>query len=276
MSLKQKPNLYESMGIAGTTAVISVNFTHPLDLFKTRLQADKFNFSQLMKEEGIFSFWKGIKAAYMREATYTSIKLGCYGPIKTALRADDNFLMKFLSGSISGTMGVLVGNPFDVMKTLTMTNTSSNVSLSESMKNMYSQQGIGGFYRGISANIGRACVLNGTKMSCYDQIKGLCESATGWERKNIKCQALSAFCSGFFMTVTSAPFDMIRTTLMNQPPNQKLYNGFIDAGIQLVSKGGPQALYKGFFPIWFRFAPTTILQLVIFDNMLNIWGFQTL
>ena len=29
MSLKQKPNLYESMGIAGTTAVISVNFTHP-------------------------------------------------------------------------------------------------------------------------------------------------------------------------------------------------------------------------------------------------------
>ena len=34
---------------------------------------------------------------------------------------------------------------------------------------------------------------------------------------------------------------------MNQPPNQKLYNGFADAAIQLVSKGGPQALYKGFF-----------------------------
>ena len=276
MSIKQKPNFYQSMGIAGTTAVISVNFTHPLDLFKTRLQADSFDLKKFIKNEGITSFWKGIKAAYMREATYTSIKLGCYGPIKTALNADDNFLMKFISGSISGTMGVIVGNPFDVMKTLSMTNTNSNVSLINSMKNMYAEQGISGFYRGISANIGRACVLNGTKMSCYDQIKGICVNATGWERKNIKCQALSAFFSGFFMSVTSAPFDMIRTTLMNQPPNKKLYNGFMDAGIKLVSKGGPFALYKGFFPIWIRFAPTTILKLVIFDNLLNMGGFQTL
>ena len=34
-------------------------------------------------------------------------------------------------------------------------------------------QGVGGFYRGIDANIMRAMVLNGTKMSCYDQIKGM-------------------------------------------------------------------------------------------------------
>ena len=38
-------------------------------------------------------------------------------------------------------------------------------------QNLYSQQGIGGFYRGIEANVMRAMVLNGTKMSCYDQIK---------------------------------------------------------------------------------------------------------
>jgi len=276
MSLKKKPNMYESMVVAGSTAVISVNFTHPLDLFKTRLQADKFNLTQFIEKEGIFSFWKGIKAAYMREATYTSIKLGCYGPIKTALNANNNFLMKFVSGSISGTMGVLLGNPFDVMKTLSMTNTRANLSLIGSMNNMYVEQGVSGFYRGISANIGRACVLNGTKMSCYDQIKGYCVNYTGWERKDIKCQTLSAFFSGFFMAVTSAPFDMIRTTLMNQPPNQKLYNGFTDAAIKLVSKHGPLGLYKGFFPIWLRFAPTTILQLVIFDNLLNLCGFQTI
>ena len=33
-------------------------------------------------------------------------------------------------------------------------------------------QGIAGFYRGIEANVMRAMVLNGTKMACYDQIKG--------------------------------------------------------------------------------------------------------
>jgi hypothetical protein len=35
------------------------------------------------------------------------------------------------------------------------------------------QSGIKGFYRGIDANIMRAMVLNGTKMACYDQIKGI-------------------------------------------------------------------------------------------------------
>ena len=122
------------------------------------------------------------------------------------------------------------------MKTLSMTNTKANVSLIGSMNNMYVEQGISGFYRGVSANIGRACVLNGTKMSCYDQIKGICVKCNWMVKENIKCQALSAFFSGFFMSVTSAPFDMI-TTLMNQPPNKKIYNGFMDAGIQLVSKG---------------------------------------
>lgn len=44
-------------------------------------------------------------------------------------------------------------------------------------------QGISGFYRGLEANIMRACVLNGTKMACYDTIKGHVVEATGWTRK---------------------------------------------------------------------------------------------
>ena len=43
--------------------------------------------------------------------------------------------------------------------------------MAQAAKNLYGVQGIGGFYRGIEANVMRAMVLNGTKMSCYDQIK---------------------------------------------------------------------------------------------------------
>ena len=276
MSIKRQPNVLESMVLAGSTAIISVNFTHPIDLYKTRLQAGNFNFSNLIKEEGITSLWKGLSAAYVRESTYTSVKLGCYGPIKEKLQGDNSFIMKFISGSISGTLGVLVGNPFDVMKTLSITNTGKNVGLYKNMTTMYNQQGFSGFYRGVTANIGRACVLNGTKMSCYDQVKGSIQFYTGWDRKDIKCQASSAFASGFFMAITSAPFDMIRTTLMNQPADKKIYNGFLDAGTKLIARDGPLALYKGFIPIWCRFAPTTVLQLVIFDNLLNFCGFNTI
>lgn len=37
---------------------------------------------------------------------------------------------------------------------------------------MYQAQGIGGFYRGVQANVMRACVLNATKMAVYDIAKG--------------------------------------------------------------------------------------------------------
>ena len=169
--------------------------------------------------EGIAAFWKGIVFAYGRELSYTSIKLGAYAPVRDALGAgkDAPFYMKFLAGAITGGVGSFVGNPFDVMKTLAQTNKDKAVPLSELVGNMYRDQGIGGFYRGVEVNIARACVLNATKMGCYDLTKGYVVEATGWKRKDIRTSFSSAFVAGFFMTCTVAPWDMLRTKLMNQP-----------------------------------------------------------
>jgi len=76
---------------------------------------------------------------------------------------------------------------------------------------------------------------------------------------------MSAFTSGFFMTCTVAPFDIIRTRLMNQPMEKKLYNGFIDCGIKIARNEGFFGFYKGFIPLWSRFAPATCLQLLFFE-----------
>jgi hypothetical protein len=39
---------------------------------------------------------------------------------------------------------------------------------------------------------------------------------------------MAAFSAGFFMACTVSPFDMVRTRLMNQPPDAKIYKGFFD------------------------------------------------
>lgn len=51
---------YKELGIGGTVKVIA-------------------------SEEGVAAFWKGIGAAWMREASYTSLRLGLYGPIKVSI-----------------------------------------------------------------------------------------------------------------------------------------------------------------------------------------------
>jgi len=142
-----------------------------------------------------------------------------------------------------------IGNPFDVMKTLAQTNKDKAQPLATLVSKMYHDQGIAGFYRGVQANVMRACVLNATKMGCYDLTKGYVTEATGWSRKDIRTAFSSAFVAGFFMTCTVSPFDRIRTTLMNQPTDQKLYNGFFDCAVKTIKSDGVLSLWRGFIPM---------------------------
>jgi Mitochondrial carrier protein. len=164
----------------------------------------------IMKGEGISAFWKGIPFGYGRELSYTSIKLGAYAPVRDMLGAgggdkESPFHLKFLAGAITGGVGSVVGNPFDVMKTLAQTSKGS-APLGTLVGNMYRDQGIGGFYRGVQVNIMRACVLNATKMGCYDISKGYVSDSTGWSRKDPRTVFCSSFIAGFFMTCTVAPW----------------------------------------------------------------------
>jgi hypothetical protein len=114
---------------------------------------------------------------------------------------------------------------------------------------MHADQGIGGFYRGVEANILRACVLNATKMGVYDLTKGIVADKSGWDRKDIRTSFCSSFVAGFFMTCTVSPFDRIRTNLMNQPTDKKIYDGLVDCAVKTIKRDGVTSLWRGFIPM---------------------------
>lgn len=282
-SSKPKPSLIQSIALGGASCVFTVNFTHPIETVKTRMQVSGDGLGRVvsttLKGEGPAAFWKGIVWAWGREGSYASIKLGAYAPVRDALGAsgkDAPFYLKFAAGAITGGVGSIIGNPFDVLKTLAQANKGKSVGLGTLVRDMYSQQGIAGFYRGVQANILRACVLNATKMGCYDISKGYVADATGWSRKDIKTSFCSATLAGFFMTCTVSPFDRIRTNLMNQPTDKKLYNGFMDCAVKTVQEGGILSLWRGFVPIWARFAPTATIQLLVIEALYGMAGFASI
>mmetsp|Transcript_6276 Transcript_6276/g.13059 ORF Transcript_6276/g.13059 Transcript_6276/m.13059 type:complete len:309 (-) Transcript_6276:325-1251(-) len=287
-------SLLQQVAGAGSAAVITVSFIHPIDVVKTRLQVSGTGGARdyralgvggtvktIASEEGVAAFWKGINAAWLRESSYTSLRLGLYEPCKIAFGCttpeNSTFIKKFAAGSAAGALGSLAGNPFDVLKTQMMASEGKEApSIINTAKKLMGHQGIGGFYRGIDGNIMRAMVLNGTKMSCYDQIKGLVVEKTGLPKSSILAQAMSAGGAGFFMTCTVAPFDMVRTRLMNQPADAKLYSNALDCFTKIVTQEGPATLWRGFIPIWSRFAPTTTLQLIIFEQIRGLMGMKAL
>jgi hypothetical protein len=62
---------------------------------------------KLIAEEGVLGLWKGVNAGWLREASYTSLRLGLYEPIKILFGAsekDTSFLKKFLAGSAAGAL----------------------------------------------------------------------------------------------------------------------------------------------------------------------------
>lgn len=296
-------DLINNILTAGLSAVITVTGIHPIDVIKTRLQISGSNTDSgisnvknykalgirgtvktILKDEGIVSFWKGIQAAWIREATYTSLRLGLYSPIQQSIDPKNQygFAGKFIAGSIAGGIGSIVGNPFDVVKTRLMAMEGKNdIPFMKTFQSIYSSEGLEGFYKGLNANIMRACILNGTKMACYEQIKQQFINK-GFDKSSISTQFLSAFSSGFFMALTVTPFDMVRTQLMNQQinvqsinsntNNTNKYNGFIDCTNKIIKKRGFLGLYSGFIPIWIRFAPTTTFQLVIFEQIKPYFG----
>ena len=189
---------------------------------------------------------------------------------------DAPFYLKFFAGALTGGVGSIIGNPFDVCKTLAQTNTDKNLGLGSLVGNLYRDQGINGFYRGVQVNILRACILNATKMGVYDLTKGYVTDATGWSRKDVRTAASSSFVAGFFMTCTVSPFDNIRTRLMNQPTDAKLYDGLADCFVKTVKTDGVGSLWRGFIPIWARFAPQATLQLLTIEALYGYFGFRSI
>eukprot|EP00635_Sarcinochrysidales_sp_CCMP3193_P001495 CAMPEP_0118917142 /NCGR_PEP_ID=MMETSP1166-20130328/17062_1 /TAXON_ID=1104430 /ORGANISM="Chrysoreinhardia sp, Strain CCMP3193" /LENGTH=287 /DNA_ID=CAMNT_0006857201 /DNA_START=20 /DNA_END=883 /DNA_ORIENTATION=+ len=279
-----------NLGCAGGAAVITVTFIHPIDTVKTRMQVSGTkgarNYSELglagtvstvAKEEGIAAFWKGIPAAWMREASYTSFRLGLYKPLKVAFGADkpdSPFMMKFLAGGASGGLGSVVGNPFDILKTKMMAAEGAGIGFMPTVSSIWQNQGFLGFYRGLDANVLRAVVNNGTKMACYDTSKNAIKKALNL-KEGVPLQGLASFVAGFFMTCTVAPFDICRTRLMNQPADKpKVYFTIFDTFFKIAINEGPLALWKGFLPMWARIAPTTTLQLVLFEAFTKLAGIK--
>ena len=65
--------------------------------------------------------YKGIEASSIREASYSTLRLGLYEPIKRCFGETDPkntpLWVKFVSGALAGMMGSGFANPVDLLKT---------------------------------------------------------------------------------------------------------------------------------------------------------------
>jgi len=285
-------------GLATSLASAAVN---PMDVIKVRLQlqnqlakvsmrnmyggsANKYRGfihagATIYAEEGYFrGLMKGITPSMIREWTYSSTRMGLYDPLKTLISGsksqdDITLLQKVIAGATSGAIGSAMVTPTDIVKIRFQ---SLKPGEERPYKNTFhafykiykTEGGIKGLYKGIFPTTIRASVLTAAQLPSYDHTKRILLKR-GYFNDNIYCHLTASIVCGLVTTTATNPVDIVKTRWM---ANQNLYKSPIDCFVKIVTKEGPHAVFKGWFPNYCRFGPHFLVSLPLYDFIRRMLG----
>lgn len=298
--------------LGGIAACCGEAATFPLDFTKTRLQLQNElgrtlggevatgrglgmggTFVHILRTEGLLAMYGGLSAAAARQFVYGGIGVGLYVPVRRLVIGDADpakapLWQRIAAGALSGSIGQLAANPFDVVKVRLQADGRLKAlgqppryaGMADALGKIASAEGVAGFYKGLGPSIGRAAVINGCGIASYDATKvvvnqwlgTLGAGGGGGGGGGLLPQFLSALVSGFVSATVSTPFDVIKTRMMNQPKERPLYAGSLDCVAKTVAAEGPLGLYKGFLPAYARLAPHRVVHFVALEQLNRLAG----
>jgi len=156
-------------------AILVVN---PLETCKIRVQSQYHSFltpqndpklslfqmaKRMMKIEGIKSFYNGLSMTIMRQSMNQASNFYVYFKLK-----DD--LGSFGAGCISGSIGPILNNPIDVIKTRLQIH-PQKPSIPLIIRDIYQKNGIRGYFKGIIPRLIRIIPGQGITFFIYDFLK---------------------------------------------------------------------------------------------------------
>lgn len=271
----------------GATCVVQ-----PLDLVKTRMQiqgvggtAKEYKntfdaFTGILKKEGLTGLYKGIGAALLRQATYTTTRLGVYTALQDAYKAKEQktpgLFVNMGMGMVAGATGAFIGTPAEV--SLIRMTADGRLPLAErrnykgvgnALTRIVQEEGLMMLWRGCIPTMGRAMVVNMAQLASYSQAKSYLLS-TGKFTEGIPMHFVASMISGLITTAASMPVDMAKTRIQNMKvtvDGKPEYRGTIDVLGKVLKNEGVFALWKGFTPYYARLGPHTVITFILLEQM---------
>ncbi|KAL3862102.1 hypothetical protein ACJMK2_008095 [Sinanodonta woodiana] len=278
-------------GSAGMTATL---FVQPLDLVKNRMQlsgeggrakehkTSLHAIKSILKNEGFKGMYTGLSAGLLRQASYTTVRLGIYTSLFEKFSKGGkppNFFMKAGIGITAGGIGAFVGTPAEVA--LIRMTADGRLPLAErrGYKNVFDaliritrEEGVLTLWRGCLPTVARAMVVNAAQLASYSQAKQFLLS-TGYFKDNLFLHFCASMISGLVTTAASMPVDIAKTRIQNMKTinGKPEYSGAFDVLFRTVKKEGFFSLWKGFTPYYARLGPHTVLTFIFLEQMNKLY-----
>jgi len=235
------------------------------------------------RQEGVLALYNGLSAGALRQATYTTTRLGIYTVLFDKFTKDGknpSFLMKAGIGTCAGAVAAFVGTPAEVALVrmcldgkLPAAARRNYQSAFHAIYRIASEEGIMTLWRGCLPTVLRAMVVNAAQLSTYSQSKQMLIES-GWFKDNILCHFCGSMISGFATTVVSMPVDIAKTRIQNMRiiDGKPEYRNAIDVWTRVISKEGVFALWKGFTPSYLRIGPHTVLMFIFLEKLTSLYS----
>ena len=268
-------------------------FVQPLDLVKNRMQmsgeagaAKAYKSSlhaivDIAKTEGISGMYNGLTAGLLRQATYTTTRMGIYQTLfemATKDGASPGFPVKCAIGMTAGGIGAFFGNPADISM-IRMTSDGrlppdqrrGYTSVFNALARITKEEGLLTLWRGSAPTMARAMVVGAAQLATYSQAKELIIDSK-IVSDGIVVHFVASMISGLVTTFASMPIDMAKTRIQNMKiiDGKPEYRGVADVFGRVIRTEGFLSLWKGFTPYYLRLGPHTVLTFIFLEQM-NMW-----
>lgn len=307
MSEVRNATIVEKAAIGGVACAITSGFLNPIDVTKIKLQnetkanpgggAPKYRgFLQgmglIVREEGFGGLLRGMEPAVLREIFYGSIRLGGYEPIRNFLAgggnhdaADIGLGVKYGSALLSGAIGAIIANPFDLIKTRyqAVINPSKGTT-GLPYKNTFeaipyiikNEGGLKALYKGTTVTAVRASIVTSSQIGTYDSVKNNLLKGYFKFEEGVQLHIISAMIAGISVTLASNPVDVIKSRYMSDAASTgtRRYDSIHDCVRKTYTIDGARGFYKGVTAAYCRFGPHSFISLLLIERIRKAFGFQ--
>lgn len=274
--------LFGGLSGMGATCVVQ-----PLDLVKNRMQLMGSDGGKKMtsisviklviKSEGPLALYTGLSAGLLRQASYTTVRMGVYTSLveKFAVNGQASFVVQLSSGLVAGAAGAFCGTPAEVSLIrmtadgrLPLDQRRNYTNVFNAVARIVREEGFRALFTGCTPTIGRAMLVNMCQLASYSQAKQRLVT-TGYFQEGIFLHFCASMIAGLITTAASMPVDIAKTRLQNMKSinGKPEYRGTIDVLGKVIKNEGFFCLWRGFTPYYARLGPHTVLTFIILEQL---------
>lgn len=257
------------------TAVIQ-----PIDMIKVRIQSAGEGVRagprptplsvarEVVAEGAVLSLYTGLSAGLLRQAVYTTARLGLFDTFMTGLaaRADAagrtaGFAERATAGLAAGGLAALLGNPADLALIRMQTDGKKPAAeraryrgVADALTRIARAEGVAALWTGWRPTVARAMALNFGQLAFFSEAKTRLKGSQLSPRRQTLAASAAA---GFFASFFSLPFDFVKTRLQKQAKGEAAprYTGMLDAFAKVAREEGVTRFYRGFGTYYLRASP---------------------